>query len=152
MLKEFTPDQLFSMIVSDLLTENTRKDERDVPNDTIKKQKVYTIFEVAQMLEPGKTAKSTDGQLVIGKSGHGDLYNKKTGATLKFSAEILNMTFTIEPERVLVPMHVALEAFKSGASIEVDYDNTAYHFDPVAKGNPLLPVDAFIEGVFYVIK
>jgi hypothetical protein len=152
--------ELLLAIIESALDQAIQQEEKKMNKIETKKapvspkvERALNIFELSQLLTEGQTARSTRGNLVVTKNGEG-LVNAKTLEFLPFTTEIINMAFTLEPERIMVPAAIAIEAYRQGKSIELDYlDSTSLFVPGKEEGkNPNVSMDAITHGVFYVVK
>jgi hypothetical protein len=131
-------------------TQHSKKENKDK-----KATKGYTLLELMKILKPGviATTEIDDVTLQVTVNEYGNLvWAANPDDLVPLHPKFLQATYVLkEPERILVSYHTAIEAFKKGETIEVDYDDFSLRFVP-GEDNPILTIDVLTEGAWYVVK
>jgi hypothetical protein len=120
-----------------------------------KAHKTYTLLELMKVLKPGMVAvtKIDDETIEVTVNEHGQLvFADNPNELVPLHADVIQATYVLkQQERILVSYHTALEAFKKGETVEVDYEDFSLRFIP-GEDNPLLTMEAILEGAWYVVR
>lgn len=142
-------------------------------NELITSQAIpsYTIFELYERLKGDDTAIVVDAPVVRINLDNGQLIDSH-GSILPAFREIIESQFVLESEYnayknktsnqgdkqklIMVSKEVAFNAFEHGADIQVEFTDVNGEVKAITlyqdKKNVLLPMEAIVSGVFYIIQ